>query len=73
MSIPEWRLGSNGACATSCELRTQFFFSHYLNLQVLRPFLILKGAKVVEIGHINNIGSINNSKTINSLKSHSQP
>ena len=59
MSIPEWRLGSNGACATNCELRTQIFFSHIiLNLQVFRPFIILRGAKVVEIGHINNIGSI---------------
>ena len=58
MSIPKWRLGSNGACATNCELRTQFFSHIILNLQVFRPFLILRGAKVVEIGHINNIGSI---------------
>ena len=37
----------------------KFFFSYIiLNLQVFRPFLILRGAKVVEIGHINNIGSI---------------
>ena len=35
------------------------FFSHIiLNLQVFRPFLILRGAKEVEIGHNNNIGSI---------------